>query len=119
MQSLAREDYARNAILHRAVRLIAENAAACSFLVYEGAQKRDRHPLLDLLARPNPRQDGAGLFEALVAHLLIAGNAYVEMVAVDSAVRELYVLWPDRMRLVPGPDGWAQAYEYTVVGRTA
>ncbi|MDB5630129.1 MAG: Phage portal protein, partial [Tardiphaga sp.] len=67
---LAREGYIGNAIVHRCVRLIAENAAACSFLVFEGAQERDAHPLAQLLTRPNPRQDNAALFEMLYAHLL-------------------------------------------------
>src|SRR5437868_2282604 len=56
---LAREGYLANAIVHRSVRLIAENAAACQFLVFEGAAERDGHPLAQLLSRPNPRQDGA------------------------------------------------------------
>jgi HK97 family phage portal protein len=53
-----------------------------------------------------------------VSHLLLAGNAYVEAVALDGAVRELYALRPDRMKAVPGADGWAEAYEYTVASRT-
>ncbi len=116
--ALAREGYLGNAIVHRCVRLIAENAASCSFLVFEGAQEREAHPLLQLMTRPNPRQDGAALFEMLYAHLLLAGNAYVEAVALDDTVRELYALRPDRMKVVPGADGWADAYEYSVGGRS-
>lgn len=116
--ALAREGYVQNAIVHRAVKLVAENAAACTFLACEDGAMRAAHPLLDLLARPNPRQDGASLLEAVYAHLLIAGNAYVEAVTLNEAVRELYVLRPDRMRVVPGLDGWAEAYEYTVAGAT-
>jgi len=120
--ALAREGYIGNAIVHRAVKLVAENAAACIFLLYEGAAERTQHPLLDLFVRPNPRQDGAAFFEALHAYLLLAGNAYVEAVAIEGEdgmqVRELYCLRPDRMRVVPGPDGWAEAYEYTAAGRT-
>jgi HK97 family phage portal protein len=116
--ALAREGYLCNAIVHRAVRLIAENAASCGYLVFEGAQERDAHPLAQLLARPNPRQDGIAFCEALVSHLLLAGNAYVEAVALDGAVRELYALRPDRMKAVPGADGWAEAYEYSVGDRS-
>jgi HK97 family phage portal protein len=120
--ALAREGYLANAIVHRAVKLVAENAASCTFLLYEGAAERTQHPLLDLLARPNPRQDGAAFFEALHAYLLLAGNAYVEAVAIEGQdgmqVRELYCLRPDRVRVVPGADGWAEAYEYTAGGRT-
>src|SRR5262245_2912602 len=83
--ALTREGYVRNAIVHRAVKLIAENAAACTWVLYEGAAERDRHPLLDLIARPNPRQDGATFFEAVCAYLLLAGNAYVEAVAIPGA----------------------------------
>jgi len=67
--------------------------------------------------------------ENIAAHLLLAGNAYVEAVGLQgnlageggsqsTQVRELYALRPDRMKLVPGPDGWPQSYEYTVAGQT-
>ncbi len=116
--SLARAGYMGNAIVHRAVKLIAENVGACVFLAYEGETERDAHPLLDLLQRPNPRQDGPTFLETVAAHLLLAGNAYVEAVALEGRVRELYALRPDRIRLVPGADGWPERYDYTVGGRT-
>lgn len=116
--ALAREGYLANAVVHRAVRMIAENAAACTYLVFDGDKERDDHPLAQLLRRPNPRQDGAAFLETVVSHLLLAGNAYVEAVALDDAVRELYALRPDRMKVVPGADGWAEAYEYSVGSRS-
>ncbi len=123
--ALSREGYARNAIVHRAVRLVAESVGSLSFVLYEGARELTAHPLLDLVARPNPRQDGAALLEAVAAHLLLAGNAYLEAVGVQGpgegggqSVRELYALRPDRMKVVPGPNGWPQAYDYTVGGAT-
>jgi HK97 family phage portal protein len=45
---------------------------------------------------------------------MVSGNAYLEAVSVDGAPRELHALRPDRMRVVPGPDGWPAAYEYSV-----
>ena len=122
--ALTREGYTKNAIVHRAVRLIAESVGGLSFLLYEGAAEHAAHPLLDLMARPNPRQDGASFLESVTAHLLLAGNAYIEAVAIaaeagsQDTVRELYALRPDRMKVVPGPDGWPQAFEYTVSGQT-
>jgi HK97 family phage portal protein len=115
--ALSREGYMRNAIVHRAVRLVAENAASVTWLLYEGEAERTAHPLLDLIVRPNPRQDGAAFLESVVSHLLLAGNAYVEGVSLEGRVRELYALRPDRMRAVPGGDGWPEAYEYHVGGR--
>jgi phage portal protein BeeE len=56
--ALTRAGYVNNAIVHRAVRLVAENVAATPTLVYEGDVVRDPHPLKALLTHPNPRQDG-------------------------------------------------------------
>ena len=125
--ALTREGFAKNAIVYRAVRLVAESVGALSFVLYEGAAELTAHPLLDLIARPNPRQDGPSFLESIAAYLLLAGNAYVEAVSLasDNAresglhsgyVRELYALRPDRMKVVPGPDGWPQAFDYTVNG---
>ena len=116
--ALAREGYARNAIVYRCVRMIAEASASVPWLLYDGAAELDEHPLLDLLARPNRRQAGADFREAVAGYLLTAGNAYIEVVSVDGVPRELHPLRPDRMKVVPGNDGWPEAYEYTVGGRT-
>jgi HK97 family phage portal protein len=117
--ALTRAGYVNNAIVHRAVRLVAENVAAAPTLVYEGDVVRDLHPLKALLTHPNPRQDGAAFLEAACTHLLLAGNAYIEAVTVDGAnVRELHALRPDRMRVIPGADGWPEGYDYVLGGRT-
>jgi len=117
--ALTREGYTKNAIVHRAVRLIAESIGGLTFVLYEGDAERSAHPLLDLVRRPNPRQDGAAFLDAVASHLLLAGNAYIEAVALPGdTVREFYALRPDRMKVVPGPDGWPLAYEYTVGGNT-
>src|SRR3954453_19702320 len=68
--------------------------------------------------RGRTRARMARFLESVATHLLIAGNAYVEAVSLEGAPRELHVLRPDRMKLVPGADGWPEAYEYTVAGRT-
>jgi len=123
--ALAREGYTRNAIVYRAVRLVTESVGGLSFMLQDGARELTAHPLLDLIARPNPRQDGAAFLENVASHLLLAGNAYVEAVTLPAQdaheaphVRELHALRPDRMKVVPGPDGWPQGYEYTVGGAT-
>ncbi len=116
--ALTREGYLKNAIVHRAVRLVAENAASVSWLLYDGASEHDTHPILELMAKPNSRQNGPAFLESVFAHLQLAGNAYIEAVTLDGAVRELHTLRPDRMRVVPGSDGWPESYEYHVGGRS-
>ncbi|HWJ99432.1 MAG TPA: phage portal protein [Xanthobacteraceae bacterium] len=115
---LAREGYAKNPVAYRCVRMIAEAVASLPLVLYDGFRELDRHPLLDLVARPNPRETRADLFEAVAGHLLVAGNSYVELVALAGKPRELYALRPDRMKVVPGREGWPEAYEYSVAGRS-
>jgi HK97 family phage portal protein len=116
--ALAREGYAANPVVHRCVRLIAEAAASVMWRVYVEGREAPDHALAQLLARPNPRQSGQVFRESLHAFQMVAGNAFIEAVAASSAVRELYLLRPDRVKVVPGPDGWPQAFDYTVGGST-
>jgi HK97 family phage portal protein len=116
--AFAREGFMQNAVLYRAVRMIAEAAASVPLLLYQGDQEITEHPLLALLARPNPGATAADLMEAWYGYLLVSGNAYLEAVAVGNAVRELHTLRPDRIKVVPGPGGWPEAYDYTADHRT-
>jgi HK97 family phage portal protein len=113
----AREGFMTNPVAHRSIRLIAESAASVP-LDAAGADLAQVQRAAALLAAPNPRQAGVSLLEALFLQLHIAGNAYLECVSLDGAPRELHVLRSDRMRVVPGPDGWPEAYDYTVGGRS-
>lgn len=116
--SLTRAGFAGNPVGFRAVKLIAEAAAAVPLVLQDAQQRFETHELLALLARPNPAQGRAELFEALYGQLLLSGDAYLEAVAGESgAPFELHVLRSDRMRVVPGADGWPVAYEYTVGAR--
>ncbi|WP_246479930.1 phage portal protein [Kaustia mangrovi] len=115
---LTREGFSQNAVGYRCVRMIAEAAASVSWLLYEGEREHASHPFLALLAEPNPAQGGAMLMETFYGHLQVSGNAYLEAVAIGGAVRELHVLRPDRMKVVPGGNGWPEAYEYGANGQT-
>ncbi|GGK29873.1 phage portal protein [Salinarimonas ramus] len=116
--ALAREGYQRNAVVHRCVRLVAEAAASLPLVLLEGGRERREHPLLALLRRPNPREEGGRFLESVFGHLLVSGNAYVEAAAIEETPRELYALRPDRMRVVPGADGWPVAWDYQVGAQT-
>jgi HK97 family phage portal protein len=117
--AFAREGYMQNAIVYRAVRMIAEAAASIPLLLYEGEKEIEEHPLLDLVRRPNRDQTGVDFLESWYGYLLVSGNVYAEAVAIGGRIRELHALRPDRMKIVPGSDGWPEAYEYTAGGQTA
>jgi len=116
--ALAREGYAKNPVVYRAVRLISEAAASVPLNLFEGEAELADHPLLALLMRPNGQQTGPDFLEGVYGHLLVSGNAYLEQVPVDGLPRELHALRPDRVKVVQGPTGWPEAFDYTVAGRT-
>jgi HK97 family phage portal protein len=116
--ALSREGFQKNAVVHRAVRLVAEAAASLPLTLKQDRREVAEHALLRLLSRPNAREGGQRFLESVYGHLLVSGNAYVEAVDVDGRPRELYALRPDRMRVVPGADGWPAAYEYAVGSET-
>jgi HK97 family phage portal protein len=115
--SLAREGFARNAVVYRCVRMIAEACAATPLVVFADGSRADDHPVAALLRQPNPEQSGAEWLEGLYGALQTAGNAYVEAVG-EGAPDELWSLRPDRVQVVPGRAGWPDAYEYSVGGRS-
>jgi HK97 family phage portal protein len=113
--SLMKTGFAGNPVGFRSVKLIAEAAAALPLVCQDVERRYEVHPVLGLIARPNAAQGRAELLEAIYAQLLLSGNAYVEAVSPDGDTpEELHVLRSDRMGLVPGPDGWPIAYDYTV-----
>ena len=114
--ALAAEGFAGNPVGYRCVRMIAEAAASVPWLLFEGSDERETHPLLSLLRRPNPAMAGRELMESFYGYLQVAGNAYLERVAIDGEPRELHALRPDRMRAIAGASGWPEAYEYSVNG---
>jgi HK97 family phage portal protein len=113
--SLIRAGFIGNPVGFRAVKLIAEAAAALPLVLQDDSRRYDSHPVLDLITMPNPAQGRAELFEALYGQFLLSGNGYLEAVGGEAGVpAELHVLRSDRMSLVPGGDGWPVAYDYTV-----
>ncbi|EPX81937.1 phage portal protein [Salipiger mucosus] len=116
--SLTRTGFVGNPVGFRAVKLIAEAAAALPLVLQDTEQRYETHPLLRLVTAPNPAQGKAELFEALYGHLLLSGDGFVEAVSGDDGrLLELHVLRSDRMHVVPGEDGWPVAYDYMVNAR--
>ncbi len=117
--AFAREGFMQNPIAYRSVRMIAEAIGCMPMLLYDGDSEIEDHPLLTLVRRPSPTSTTADLLEQFVGFLLVSGNAYLEAVTTNgSDIRALYALRPDRMTIVPGPDGWPDGHAYTLDGRT-
>ena len=111
--TLAREGYARNAVVYRCVRMVAEAAASIPLAVFDRGVRAPDHPLQRLLDRPSPDASGVDLLESWLAGLQIAGSAYLQCQGPDEGPpSELYPLRADRVRPVAGADGWPAAWSY-------
>ena len=125
--SFADEGYAKNVIAFSAINTVAEAAASLPWQLFRNAGAKRvavaEHPLLSLLARPNPWSGGPSLLAAVYGYRQIAGNAYIEAVSGDGdggggPPVELYTLRPDRMSVIAGSAGSPAAYRFTVGGRS-
>lgn len=113
-KAFANEGYRQNAIVFRSVQAISDAVASVPWTAWRGEQELDAHPILDLINNPNPRDSRSQYLQQKVGFLMLSGNSYEEHVEQGGAVRELYQLRPDRMKIIPGAHGFPQAYEYTV-----
>lgn len=117
-EDFAKEGYKENAIVYRCVNEIANGAAAVTFNAFLDKDKIENHPILRLLSRPNPRKAGVEYFQSLYAYILLSGNAYGVYAGPDNAPpRELYLLRPDRVRIIPGETDIPKGYDYIINGQ--
>lgn len=118
---LAEAGYQRNVVAYRCIRLIAQSVASIPLMLQDG-QGREllAHPVLRLLAQPNPTMSKMTFIETLISQQLIAGNAYIEAVRGDGGQppRELWPLRPDRVKIIASSSGLPMAYEYGAGGKT-
>lgn len=114
---LAEEGYQKNIIVYRCVSLISRSVASVPWQIYKKGSPLETHPLLTLIQNPNPQQSLPRFMEALTAYLLLAGNTYIEATIAGKEPLELYLLRPDRMRVIPSPTGIPEGYEYTLKGQ--
>ena len=100
-----RRGFVENPVAQRAVRIVAEGVGGAPLTITD-----DR--LAALIAAPSA---GQSLLETLTAHLLLHGNAFVQVMK-DAGGRpvELFALRPERVSIVPGADGWPAAFRYKI-----
>ena len=101
--------YLENPVAQRSVRLVAEGVGGAPLMATDPA----------LAALIGATSAGQSLIETLAAHLLLHGNACVQVLK-DAAGHpvELFALRPERVSVVAGADGWPTAYAYRLNGQT-
>lgn len=113
-KAFADEAFRKNNIAYKSISSVADAVASVPWTAWRGETELVNHPVLDLIRKPNPRDSGKQYMRAKVAFLMLAGNGYEEYVALGGQIKEMYQLRPDRMKIVPGSNGFPQAYEYQV-----
>lgn len=103
--SAVRHSFLTNPIAQRAVRIVAEGIAQ--------APLSSSHPQITSLVTATSA--GQPLIETITAHLLLHGNAYVQIVKdAGGTPTELYALRPERIQIVTDDTGWPCAVDYCV-----
>jgi HK97 family phage portal protein len=120
---VAREGYARNEIVYAAVEERVTSVAKARLRVAvrtpTGPEVDAEHPAQFLLDEPNPTLSRFDLLATIELWLCLAGNAYIEKVRDRRGqVVELWPIRPDRVRVLPAPDGRVQGYRVQVGGAT-
>ena len=97
--------FERNPVAQRAIRIVAEAVGSAPLIVESDA-------IGELMAT---NSGGQPLLDMLAVHLLLHGNAYVQVVKDGRGHPvDLFALRPERVEVVPGSDGWPVAYSYRV-----
>ena len=88
---------------------VAEGCAGAPVFV-RSAENAAQHKAVTLVRAPSA---GQGLIETAALHLLLHGNAFIQVVC-DAAGEpaELYALRPERVTIEPDALGWPAAYRY-------
>lgn len=119
--NFSKEGYQKNVIVFRCISMVATACAGIPWVMYKvKGRKRleeiEDHPLLDLFDRPNPYQSGEAFREARVAYREISGNSYMLAVSPNSSFREppreLWMLNPQKVKIIPGAKSLPQAFRY-------
>lgn len=114
--TFADKAYVKNVIAARAINLVAVAASSIPISLYKliGNEKRFRlksHPLTSILNRPNCHMSRVAFIKSLIIYKQISGNAYILKIGIDQP-RELHILRPDRVEVIPGNDCMPLGYIY-------
>ena len=99
------EGYGQNPIVYACISVIAKNAASVKLEVVQGEKVLTGHPLLDLLAKPNPTQTGKEFFKELITFHQAAGEAFILRLPAKGKAVELYNLDPRYVEVETAKDG--------------
>ena len=119
----ASEGYTMNPVVRSCIDRITSCITSVDLQVYpkdskSKLEKKENHPILTLLNKPNPTMSGDDFLTAFVSSYLIDGNAFVFGTNMDEKAskkppKELYVYKPSCVKVIAGDKlGIPKGYEY-------
>lgn len=115
---LSIEGYQKNAIAYRCVNIIANNVMQMNIMLKKKQRNGkmvevDNHPLVDLFEAPNPIMHGGKYWQNVAAFMQLSGNSYLHAPNLQKGKlpKEIWPLYPDTVKVVPGAWGVPEAYE--------
>ncbi|WP_353218333.1 phage portal protein [Sandarakinorhabdus sp.] len=107
-----RAAYLDNPVAARAIRMVTEGAGGAPI-----TSNPPGHPALALLGSCGFGASGPSLIETLAGHLLLHGNAYVDVACGDDGLpAALFALRPERVSIEVDSNGWPAAHLYRAGG---
>lgn len=93
-REMSREAYQNNVIAYRCIDAIAKAVSAVPIMLNRADKQIDKHPILELLKKPNQAQSQSGLLYSAIAQLLLGGNTFLDAVTPKPLGQplQLYVL---------------------------
>jgi len=111
----ADEAYTKNVVAFRSINLISQSASGVCWILSKDEEIIKSHPILNILSKPNPSCLGTELIEAISSYRMISGNAFILAVKPDGVEpKELFILRPDRVSIIPGKNGLPVSYKYAI-----
>jgi HK97 family phage portal protein len=112
--NFATEAYLKNVVAFRCIDEISKACASVPWKVYKKDSKGkntevDDHPYIRLFDQTNPSEGVSAFVLKMIAFLVLDGNSYVERIGPLTGedagqAREMYVIRPDRIKLIKDPD---------------
>lgn len=93
-----------------AVHKICQKGSRCPFVLKRGDTLIEKHPLLDLLRRPNPMQSSVRLLSTTMMSMELWGNAYWVIERNGKKPAELWGVLPTRVEIAEKINGVPELY---------
>lgn len=113
------EGFSGNSLIYSAIMTKAQSVAQANLVAAKGSfdkpeiiPSENKHPLNNLLTRPNPYMSGDFFNTLQTVYLNITGNAFTFLFRKGNKVVEMWPLRPDKISIIPTEDGQILGYGY-------